>query len=72
VYFEGYFVDAGEPGRNDRARIIFTYNPDFADDPATDPDPFILDNGVIQKGNIQIHISSGFEETLMKGPIRNP
>ena len=34
VYLEAYFVDRGEPGIHDRARIFFTRNPAFASDPA--------------------------------------
>lgn len=54
VYFEGYFVDRGEPGVNDRARLYFSYNPAFASDPDNDPNA-LVDKGVIQHGNIQIH-----------------
>ena len=54
VYLEAYFVDRGEPGIHDRARIFFTRNPAFASDPDQDPNARV-DQGVIQNGNIQIH-----------------
>ena len=54
IYFEGYFIDRGEPGINDRARLYFSYDPAFASDPDNDPNA-IVDKGIIQNGNIQIH-----------------
>jgi hypothetical protein len=50
VYLKAYFIDKGEPGLNDVARIYWSYTQKQAE-----LDPFIVDSGKIQDGNIQIH-----------------
>ena len=53
IWMEAYWADRGEPGTLDSARIYFTYDPDFAQDPDNDP-AAIGDVGHIQNGNVQI------------------
>jgi hypothetical protein len=50
VYLKAYFIDKGEPGLNDVARIYWSYTQKQAE-----LDPFIVDSGKITAGNIQIH-----------------
>ena len=71
IYVEIYFIDRGEPGDRDAERIFFTYDPDFAHDPDSDPNVSLMtcnsgvevtlachDTGIITAGNVQIHQSS--------------
>lgn len=37
IFVEVYFIDRGESGDRDSARIYFTYDPDFAHDADSDP-----------------------------------
>lgn len=53
IWMEAYWADRGEPGTLDSARIYFTYDPNFAQDPDNDPGA-ISDVGHIQTGNVQI------------------
>ena len=82
IYIEVYFVDRGEPGTRDVARIFFTYDATFARDANRDDNVYLMecnsgvevtlacnDAGVIQDGNIQIHMSSDptLRETVVIG-----
>lgn len=82
VFAEFYFVDKGEPGTNDVIRAFFTYDPAFRLDANSDPDVFALecnngvvptegcnDRGVIQEGNVQIHVgrSAATRQTIVLG-----
>ena len=71
IFVEIYFVDRGEPGDRDVERIFFTYDAAFANDPNSDARVRLMecnsgvevtiacnDTGVIQDGNVQIHMSS--------------
>jgi hypothetical protein len=51
VYLKAQFTDRGEPGQNDSVCITWGYT-----SPVTHKNAFIHDHGLIQSGNIQIHI----------------
>jgi hypothetical protein len=70
VYFEAYFVDAGEPGFNDKARICVSTDEAWWDDACSDPNVELVDRGKIQRGNIQIHTDED-PETLMVGDLES-
>jgi hypothetical protein len=57
VYLKAYFIDKGEPGLNDVARIYWSYTQKQAE-----LDPFIVDSGKISSGNIQIHYGGSLDE----------
>jgi hypothetical protein len=59
IYMETYFIDRGEPGVGgphvgDVARVFFTYNPAYANNPNGDPNLYWSDYSLIMAGNIQI------------------
>jgi hypothetical protein len=51
IYLRAKFWDYGEPGTNDELCIIWSYNPNPKVGNA-----YIVDQGVISNGNIQIHV----------------
>jgi hypothetical protein len=66
IYVQVYAVDAGEPGTKDKLRIFMTYDPNFSNQPDSDPAARATvcntghgapcnDHGIIQNGNVQIH-----------------
>ncbi|MEA2520848.1 MAG: hypothetical protein QOI81_494 [Actinomycetota bacterium] len=60
VVVQGEFVDRGEPGTNDTARLLFCWT-----GPCKTSTAFYIDGGKIQKGNVQIHTDPTAPETQL-------
>jgi hypothetical protein len=66
VIMQAEFVDRGEPGTRDTARLLFCWT-----GPCDTSTAFYIDGGKIQSGNIQIHtdLSDASAQMLVDAPV---